>query len=222
MVWAPHFVAFLTGKAQKAYSRLSLENSKDFEIIKSAILRKYELSAEIYRRKFRFCKKKGDETFREWSNPLTLLYDRWMEGEKVKTVDDVRKVLIVEQLLEMTYKELQVWLRERTYDSVSEMADDADMYAMAHWKKWGNQDSKKGQEFKVSKQYTNSNPGKSEKDKKTLPISKIQCYSCKAFGHYSSSCKNQREAHHRGACLHVSVTEVDCQMVLRNIKFMVS
>ena len=193
-IWAPRFGAVLTGKAQEAYSRLSLEDSKDYEKIKSAILRKYELSAEAYRRKFRFCKRKSDETFREWSNRLTLLYDRWMEGEKAKTVDDVRKVLIVEQLLEMTTKELQVWLRERTYDSVSEMADDADMYAMAHWKKWGNEDSKKGQEHKVGKQFTNSNPGKSEKDKKTLPISKIQCYNCKAFGHYSSSCKKPKRS----------------------------
>ena len=64
-IWAPRFGAVLTGKAQEAYSRLSLEDSKDYEKIKSAILRKYELSAEAYRRKFRFCKKKSDETFRE-------------------------------------------------------------------------------------------------------------------------------------------------------------
>ena len=47
-IWAPRLAAVLMGKAQEAYSRLSLADLQDYETIKVAILKKYELSPETY------------------------------------------------------------------------------------------------------------------------------------------------------------------------------
>lgn len=43
----------LTGKAQEVYSSLSMENSANYEKIKSAVLKAYELVPEAYRQRFR-------------------------------------------------------------------------------------------------------------------------------------------------------------------------
>lgn len=40
-------------KAQQAYSALSIEESEDYETVKGAILRTYELVPEAYRQRFR-------------------------------------------------------------------------------------------------------------------------------------------------------------------------
>ncbi len=46
----------LTGKAQEAYSALSFADSEEYETLKSAVLKVYELVLEVYRQ--RFCTRK--------------------------------------------------------------------------------------------------------------------------------------------------------------------
>ena len=49
----------LTGKAQEVYSALPVEQSKDYTVVKLAILKAYEQVPEAYRQKFRSAKKTG-------------------------------------------------------------------------------------------------------------------------------------------------------------------
>ena len=150
------------------------------------------MSAETYRRKFRTCKKMSGDSHREWATRLRLLLDRWLEGEKVNTLEDLKNVIVTEQFIEMASRELQVWLREKSYKSVIEMADDADMYAQAHWKKWDDSKSRSlFQKKHISSQNeagsVSSNNGK--KDSRKFPgIAKVKCYNCDSYGHYSNSC----------------------------------
>lgn len=46
----------LSGKALEAYSKLSDEDSDDYDVIKRAILKRYELTAEAYPEKSRQCR----------------------------------------------------------------------------------------------------------------------------------------------------------------------
>lgn len=43
----------LTGKVQEVCAALSVEDSLDYEVVKGAILRAYELVQEVYRQQFR-------------------------------------------------------------------------------------------------------------------------------------------------------------------------
>lgn len=52
-VWTLLLQCVFTGKAQDAYSSLSSELSLDYEHVKKAVLRAYELVPEAYRQKFR-------------------------------------------------------------------------------------------------------------------------------------------------------------------------
>ena len=47
----------LTGKAQEVYSALSIDQSSNYDMVKSTILQAYEVVPEAYRQKFRDTKK---------------------------------------------------------------------------------------------------------------------------------------------------------------------
>ena len=49
--WTLLLQSVLVGRAQEAYSALSTEDSEDYEKVKGAILRTYELVPEAYRKK---------------------------------------------------------------------------------------------------------------------------------------------------------------------------
>ncbi len=63
------------GKALEVFSTLSLEDSLNYDAVKLAILRAYELVPEAYRQKFRGHKKNSSQTFVEFSREKALLFD---------------------------------------------------------------------------------------------------------------------------------------------------
>lgn len=63
--WAIRLVPLLTGKARTAYILMDLTDSEDYEKVKEAILAKYEIIADTYRRRFRSLKVEPGETARE-------------------------------------------------------------------------------------------------------------------------------------------------------------
>ena len=60
--WWPFDLApQLTGKAQQAYAALSPDDAEDYERVKSAILRRYNINEETYHQRFRCSKPKDGE-----------------------------------------------------------------------------------------------------------------------------------------------------------------
>lgn len=49
--WATRLAANLSGKALEAFARMSAEDSNDYDKVKGAILSRYELTGEAYRKK---------------------------------------------------------------------------------------------------------------------------------------------------------------------------
>ena len=52
----------LTGKAQRTFSALSVEEAREYSTVKAAVLRAYELIPEAYRQRFRNMRKRSDQT----------------------------------------------------------------------------------------------------------------------------------------------------------------
>lgn len=66
-VWPLLLQCKLTGKAQDVCATLSVEDSVNYEVVKAAILRTYELVPEAYRQQFRSHKKNSSQTFVEFA-----------------------------------------------------------------------------------------------------------------------------------------------------------
>ena len=77
--WAVSLSALLTGKALDIYYRLDAEQSSDYDRLKNALLRRYGLTAEGYRKKLRESKPEQDETPGQFVVRLQAYLKRWIE-----------------------------------------------------------------------------------------------------------------------------------------------
>ncbi|KAG1933522.1 gag-pol fusion protein [Pimephales promelas] len=136
--WALQLVPLLTGKARSAYVHMDIEETLDYDQVKSAILSKYAINPETYRQRFRSLEIEPDETPKELYVRLKELYEKWVQP-KGKTVEAVAEVIILEQYLRMLSPELQVWVREHNPSSAVEAASLADVFVAARSRSqvWG-------------------------------------------------------------------------------------
>ena len=187
--------SLLCGKALEAYSRLGVEESRDYNAVKNAILRRYNLTPEAYRLKFRGIKKRTDETYCETIVVMSEYYDRWMEGSEANDVESIRDVILREQFIRIVPEDLKIWLLDRKPSSVTEAAKLADQYLLVRPKKKPyqdhqphNQDPKRDQ--KNGQINREEKTGNSEKQ--YIPLSERVCYTCGKKGHIASTCKHNK------------------------------
>ncbi|XP_045898329.1 zinc finger protein 18-like, partial [Micropterus dolomieu] len=128
--WAVRLVPLLTGKARSAYVFMDIADSEVYDKVKDAILVKYEITADTYRRRFRSLDIHQNETPRELYVRLKDLFHKWVKPEK-STVKDISELIILEQFLRMVNPDLEVWIRERAPKSAEEAASLAEVFMSA-------------------------------------------------------------------------------------------
>lgn len=87
-MWALLLQCSLTGKAQEVCSALPGGSSLDYGIVKSAVLRAYELVPEAYRQKFRTHSKIVNQTYVEFVREKKVLFEKWCLSSKVTSLED--------------------------------------------------------------------------------------------------------------------------------------
>ena len=75
--WSILLQTVLTGKAQRAYATLPTENCADYDLVKAAVLKSFELVPEAYRQRFRTQRRK--KTSLMW-NFCEKRRTRWRSG----------------------------------------------------------------------------------------------------------------------------------------------
>ncbi|XP_062603532.1 uncharacterized protein LOC134265323 [Saccostrea cucullata] len=185
--WALRLVPQLTGKALDTYARLGDGEASDYEVIKQAILKRYNLTASTYKDKFRGCRQYPTETFREFHSRAVNHFDHWCQMEKVNQRYNVLvDVIMREQLINSSSRDLQIWLKERQPKTVGEMVDLAEAYQNAHQgsmvtnKAVGYTKDMKG---KITGAKGNTSPLVSQQNK-----FEKKCFLCNRVGHFMSSC----------------------------------
>ena len=97
-VWVLRLAPLLTGKAQAAYANMDAAKSKEFEEVKQAILKRYNINEETYRQRFRNTKTKIDESYVETEVRLKDLAAKWLKPTE-RTKEGLVNVIIREQLV---------------------------------------------------------------------------------------------------------------------------
>ena len=120
----------LTYREGQTYVRMGLEEAKEYESLKQAILHRYGLHPEVYRGKFRASRKGPEETFVEWGVRTRRYFERWVGDGKDDAVA-LSELVITEQLINGCGSELQVWLKDRRPQTVEELTTLADTYRLS-------------------------------------------------------------------------------------------
>ena len=116
----------LTGKAQQAYAALDLDKTADYDQVKSAILKRYNVTEETYRTRLRAVSRGKQESYAEMATRIMDLTRKWTR-RCAADADAVREVIAVEQLLNSMPAAVRVWVAERKPQTVAEagkLADD--------------------------------------------------------------------------------------------------
>ena len=102
--WSFKLAPQLIGKAQQAYAAMPPDEAKVYANLKDAILRRYDINEESYRQRFRSAVPKPGETNRELRARLGDLAEKWMQ--KCKTMEEVRDLVVLEQLVNALPEEI--------------------------------------------------------------------------------------------------------------------
>ena len=123
----------LTGKGQEAYSALPDEQSKDYKLVKAAILKAYEQVPEAYRQKFRNAKKQDRQSYIEFSREKEIMFDKWCNSCSVGNDHaKLRQVMLLEDFKSCVPDNVNTHLEEQQVKELHWAAVLADDYVLTH------------------------------------------------------------------------------------------
>ena len=76
--WATNLSALLRGKALDVYALLPIEQSLDYNVLKTALLKRYDLTEDGFKRRFRSSRPDPGETFVQFAVRLSSYMTRWI------------------------------------------------------------------------------------------------------------------------------------------------
>ena len=121
--WAVSLSALLRGKALDVYALMSSTKAHDYDELKSALLRRFEMNEDGFKRRFRSSIPEPDETFTQFTVRLGSYLTRWIEMSMIpRTLEGLFDLMLRDQLLHVCNQELKVFLKQnvpKTAEDVS-------------------------------------------------------------------------------------------------------
>ena len=79
----------ISGGRAEIYAEMPIELIKNYEEYKKLVFARYGVNSEHLRQKFRALTKKPDESYSQFGASLIRFLDKWIQQEKVETVQDL-------------------------------------------------------------------------------------------------------------------------------------
>ena len=198
--WVLLLQSVLVGKAQEIYGSLSVEQSSNYEHVKEAILKAYELVPEAYRQKFRNYLKYDSKTHVEFAREKENLFNRWCHSKEIgQDFKKLKQMVLLEEFKDKVRPDIRSHLDEQKVEELEKAAVMADDYALTHKmsSKSGNPQQKRyhgsGYRENISRNMDDrKRQGKSTENvglvSKVEPLKPISCGHCGKPGHIITNC----------------------------------
>ena len=228
--WVLLLQSVLVGKAQEIYGSLSVEQSSNYEHVKEAILKAYELVPEAYRQKFRNYLKYDSKTHVEFAREKENLFNRWCHSKEIgQDFKKLKQMVLLEEFKDKVRPDIRSHLDEQKVEELEKAAVMADDYALTHKmsSKSGNPQQKRyhgsGNRENISQNADDrKRQGKSTENvglvSKVEPLKPISCGHCGKPGHIITNCwklGGKTPCEHCGKFNHKSE---DCRIVKNKLQ----
>ena len=228
--WVLLLQSVLVGKAQEIYGSLSVEQSSNYEHVKEAILKAYELVPEAYRQKFRNYLKYDSKTHVEFAREKENLFNRWCHSKEIgQDFKKLKQMVLLEEFKDKVRPDIRSHLDEQKVEELEKAAIMADDYALTHKmsSKSGNPQQKRyhgsGNRENMSRNMDDrKRQGKSTENvglvSKVEPLKPISCGHCGKPGHIITNCwklGGKTPCEHCGRFNHKSV---DCRIAKNKLQ----
>ena len=125
-------VHYKKGRALDVYAFLPSDKALDYSELKKELLKRYELTEDGFKRKFRACRPEYGETFCQFTVRLASHLTKRIEmSSTYRTYGGLFDLTIRDQLFHICNKELSLFLMERISSSAQQMATLADQFKEA-------------------------------------------------------------------------------------------
>ena len=204
--WAINLSALLKGKALDVYSRLDSKEANDYQVLKTALLKRYRLTEDGFRLRFRSARPEPGETPTQFAVRLANLMTRWVELAAIeKTYLGLTDLLLREQYINGCNRELSLFLKERKPKTINEMTRLAEQYTEAHaglfasprqpnyyrpTQRQQQQPPSSRNSDVGSKGNLRTSQPRSNSDTPSSYLSPRKCYSCGKLGHIARNCRS--------------------------------
>ncbi len=191
-MWGLLLQCNFVGKAQEVCSSLPLEQSLDYDIVKTAVLRAYELVPEAYHQRFRNLMKTARQTYVEFAREKKTLFEKWCFSNKVTNLEQLQELILLEEFKNCAPEVVGVHLNEQKVNTLSEAAVIADEFVLTHKTVFPSSRQSKRQFFNTeqAEKETSNVPREmvNKADEKRTSNQRV-CFYCLDPGHIISDCK---------------------------------
>ncbi len=203
-MWGLLLQCTFVGKAQEICSSLPIEQSLDYEIVKAAVLRAYELVPEAYRQRFRNLVKAAKQTYVEFAREKKTLFEKWCLANKVMDFEQLQELILLEEFKNCAPEHLVVHLNEQKVGTLSEAAVIAEEFVLTHKavfptsrqskRQFWNTEQSERETFSIQREMAD----KGRKADVRRSSSKRVCFYCLDSGHLISDCKAWKQKNAAG------------------------
>ena len=127
--WALCLSALLRGRALDVCSMMAKDDVNDYEKLKSALLKRYQLTADGFRKRFQTSRPEAGESPSQFITRIGNYLQRWIDlAQAAETYEGVKKLFIEEQYFQTCPKEMATHLKESKPETLHDLAERAETY----------------------------------------------------------------------------------------------
>ncbi|PIO35435.1 hypothetical protein AB205_0055180 [Aquarana catesbeiana] len=129
--WVTILSGKLSGRTSEAFRAIPDEDIMNYGLVKEALLGRYAVTPEAYRRRFRETSKRTGDSYTEWACRLHHTASHWVTGCQAVSGEEVLQLFLLEHFFDKLSPEVREWVRDQKPCTLSEAARLADEYTDA-------------------------------------------------------------------------------------------
>ena len=125
--WPKLMPPLLNAKAVRCYSQMTINDCKNYDLVKQTVLASFRLTSATYLQRFRSVTRSGAENYKMFSNRLDGLFSYYLDSKEITEFQPLRDDIVLQQFLISLPPSVKSFVDARTPSSLSSTSELADL-----------------------------------------------------------------------------------------------